>query len=131
MLIATVLVSINIWTGSPLFAVWVGSRVQGSYSSPKMEAIAVVILIFAALVFAGVTALAWLNARYDALTGRRPPPRQIYPWMQSLRGERPAEIRRARGTSAVERIVVVAVVAAVLAFEVWFFFFAGSSLPNS
>jgi len=32
--------------------------------------------------------------------------------------------------SAVERIVVLAVVAAVLAFEVWFFFFAGSSLPS-
>jgi hypothetical protein len=31
----------------------------------------------------------------------------------------------------VERIVVAAMVAAVVAFEIWFFFFAGSSLPNA
>jgi hypothetical protein len=30
----------------------------------------------------------------------------------------------------VERVVVISVVAAVLALEIWFFFFAGSPLPN-
>jgi hypothetical protein len=47
-----------------------------------------------------------------------------------MRGERETDIRRKHGVSPVERIVVISVVAAVLAFEIWFFFFAGSSLPN-
>ena len=46
-----------------------------------------------------------------------------------MRGEREQETRRKHGISPVERVVVIAVVLAVLAFEVWCFFFAGSSLP--
>jgi hypothetical protein len=129
LLSATALISINLWTGFPLFAVWVGSKVQGNFGSPSMTAILVVVLVFAVLVFAAASALAWLNAEYDSLTGRRPPPRQVYPWLQSMRGERQTEIRRERGVSGAERVVVVAVVGCVLVFEIWFFFFAGSSLP--
>lgn len=131
LLIATALVSVNLWTGFPLFAVWVGSKVQGSFGSPSMTAVLVVVLVFAILVFAGAMALAWLNARYDELTGRPAPPRQVYPWLQSMRAERQTEIRRQRGVSAAERVVVIAVVGAILALEIWFFFFAGSSLPNA
>lgn len=53
------------------------------------------------------------------------------PWLRSMRGEREALAKKRQGISAIERIVVLSVVAAVAAFEVWFFFFAGSSLPNS
>ena len=131
LLSATALISINLWTGFPLLAVWVGSKVQGSFGSPSMTAILVVVVVFAVLVFAAATALAWLNASYDEAVGRKPPPRQVYPWMQSLRGERQTEMRRQRGVSGAERLVVVIVVGAVLVFEVWFFFFAGSSLPKA
>ena len=131
LLTATALVTVNLWTGFPLFAVWVGSKVQGNFGSPSMTAILVVVAVFAVLVFAGALALTWLNARYDELTGRPPPPRQVYPWLQSMRGERQSEIRRERGVSTSEKVVVGAVVAAFIAFEIWFFFFAGSSLPNA
>ena len=47
-----------------------------------------------------------------------------------MRGEREEDIRREVGISGVERVVILAVVGAALAFEIWFFFFAGSSLPN-
>ena len=47
-----------------------------------------------------------------------------------MRDERERGPRQKFGISPVERVVVASVVAAVLAFEVWFFFFAGSSLPN-
>jgi hypothetical protein len=47
-----------------------------------------------------------------------------------MRDERAEDTRRKYGISAIERVVVASVVAAVLVFEVWFFFFAGSSLPN-
>ena len=131
LLTATALISVNFWTGFPLFAVWVGSRVQGNFGSPSMAAVAVVVLVFAVLVFGGAMALAWLNGRYDESTGRKPPPRQTYPWLQSMRAERQTEIRRKRGTSTIESVVVGVVVAAAIAFEVWFFFFAGSSLSNA
>jgi hypothetical protein len=74
-------------------------------------------------------ALTWLNAKYDELTGRPPAARQTSPWLRSMRDERESEVRQKYGISAVERIVVASVTAAVLAFEVWFFFFAGPSLP--
>jgi hypothetical protein len=38
---------------------------------------------------------------------------------------------RAAQLSALEKTLVASVVVAVLGFEVWFFFFAGSSLPNT
>jgi uncharacterized membrane protein len=128
---ASALVSINIWTGIPLFALWVGSRVQGSFGSPSMGAVALVVVVLAVFVYAAALALAWLNAKYDAVSGRPAPRRQRYPWLRSLSAERLSEERRELGVSAVERIVVITVVAAALAFEIWFFFFAGSSLPNA
>ena len=131
LLTATAVITVNLWTGFPLLAVWVGSKVQGNFGSPSMTAIGVVVAVFAVLVFGAALALSWLNARYDELTGRRPPPRQVYPWLQSVRGDRQSEIRRERGVSTSEKVVVVVVVLAFLAFEIWFFFFAGSSLPNA
>jgi hypothetical protein len=127
---ATVLVSINVWTGSPLLAVWVGSRAQGSRGL-SMGAVFVVVVVLAALVFALSWALTWLNAKYDELTGRPPAARQTSPWLRSMRGERETDLRRKYGTSGLEKIVITSVVAAVLAFEVWFFFFAGSPLPSN
>ena len=126
---ATILVSINIWTGGPLLAVWVGSQVAGG-SGLSMGALFAVVAVLAVSVAGGVVALTWLSARYDALTGRPPAQRRTSPWMRSMRGEREEDAKKRQGTSGVERIVVFSVVAAVAAFEVWFFFFAGSSLPK-
>jgi hypothetical protein len=126
---ATILVSVNIWTGAPLLAVWVGSQVAGS-SGLSMGALFAVVAVLAVGVAAGVMALTWLSARYDELTGRPTAARRTSPWMRSMRGEREEDAKKRQGTSGVERIVVISVVAAVGAFEVWFFFFAGSSLPK-
>ncbi|MDX6606451.1 MAG: hypothetical protein QOD14_991 [Solirubrobacterales bacterium] len=127
---AAALCSINIWTGAPLFAVWVGSKVQGNLNNLSMTALFSVIAVLAALVFLLALALTWLNARYDDLSGRPPAARQTSPWLRSMRDEREHDVRQKYGISAVERMVVISAVAGVLAFEVWFFFFAGSSLPN-
>ena len=127
---ASALCSINLWTGAPLFAVWVGSKVQGNLNNLSMTAVFSVIVVLAVLVFLLAALLTWLNAKYDELTGRPAAARQTSPWLRSMRDEREEEVRRKYGISAVERVVVASVVAAALAFEVWFFFFAGSSLPN-
>ena len=126
---ASMLVSINIWTGFPLLAVWVGSQVAGD-SGLSMGALFAVVAVLAVTVAAGVWALTWLSAKYDELSGRPQAQRRTSPWMRSMRGEREEDAKKRQGTSGVERIVVLTVVAAVAAFEVWFFFFAGSSLPK-
>lgn len=131
LVIASALTSINIWTGAPLLAVWVGSQVQAAQDRLSMTALLAVVVTLAVTVFALAWVLAWINGRYDALTGRAPAAHQTSPWLRSMRGERETDIRRKHGISAIERVVVISVVAAALAFEVWFFFFAGSSLPNA
>jgi hypothetical protein len=125
------LTSINIWTGAPLLAVWVGSQVQAAQDRLSMTALFAVVVTLAVTVFALAWVLAWINGRYDELTGRSHEARYTSPWLRSMRGERESDVRRKHGISAVERVVVISVVGAVLAFEIWFFFFAGSSLPNA
>src|SRR6476469_6963647 len=127
---ASAVCSINLWTGAPLLAVWVGSKVQGNLNNLSMTAVFSVIVVLGAMVFLLATALTWLNAKYDDLSGRPAAARQTSPWLRSMRDEREADVQHKHGISAVERIVVICAVAGVLAFELWFFFFAGSSLPN-
>ena len=95
-----------------------------------MTAVFAVVAILAITVFALGYLLTWLNAKYDDLTGRPPARRQTSPWLRTMRDERGTEIQRKYGICGVERVVVICAVAGVLAFEVWFFFFAGSSLPS-
>ena len=126
----TALASVNVWTGAPLFAVWVGSKAQGDFSSLSMGAVALVVVVLAIVELGLLMVLGWANVRYDEAVGR-PPRRARYPWLSSMRGERQEVIIQRQGASAVERIVMVSVVAGALVFEFWFFFLAGSSLPNS
>ncbi len=123
---AAAFVTVNIWTGAPLVALWVGSQAAGP-SGLSMAAIGVVVVVLVALVLALTWLLTRINARYDAVSGRTAD-RRVSPWMRPMRGEREDYARQRQGTSAAERVVVVSVTAAVLVFNVWFFFFAGSPL---
>ena len=127
---ASALCAINLWTGAPLFAVWVGSKVQGNLNNISMTALFSVIVVLAALVFGLGWLLSWINVKYDEITGRPASARQTSPWLRSMRDEREQDVQRKYGISGIERVVVIVAVAGCLAFEVWFFFFAGSSLPN-
>jgi hypothetical protein len=135
--VSTALVSINVWTGVPLLAIWVGSQFEGwvggsgTGGGTTMRAVFVLVGVLAVLELALTLALTRLSDAYDELTGRPAAARRTSPWLRSMRGEREELARKRAGISGVERVVVVSVVAAVLAFEIWFFFFAGSSLPNS
>ena len=123
------LVTLNVWTGSPLFALWVGSRVQGT-GPPTMAPIFVVAVVLAALSLALVRLLAYLGAAYDDATGEYPTVRKHTPWLRSMRGERPQyEGIRARLT-VLERTVVIMVVVVVALFEIWFFFFSTSPIDQ-
>ena len=68
LLTATTLVSVNIWTGAPLLALWVGSRVVGRRSL-TMGSVLLVVVLLVVFVTSMAVALTWLSARYDRLTG--------------------------------------------------------------
>ena len=82
-----------------------------------MSAVFVVLATLAVLVAAMVRALNWLSDRYDKLTGRTTSARRVSPWLRSMRSEREDLERSKKGTSAIETIVIVSTVAAVVAFE--------------
>jgi len=125
---ATAFLAVNIWTGAPLIALWVGSRVVGQ-SVLSMRAVFVVVVVLAALVFVLALALTWLNNTYDELI-ERPRTERRAPWMRSMRGESEGHISSRVGITALERIVTMSVYIAVLTLLVWFIFFAGSPLPH-
>lgn len=125
------LCAVNIWTGAPLLAVWIGSRIQGASGGASMGAVFGVLLVLCLAVGGLVALLGRLSAAYDEATGRPPRRRRTAPWMRSVRGEREDLASRRASLGVVERILIVTVVAAVAAFEVWFFFFSGSSLPGA
>ena len=127
-LAATAFLSINLWTGAPLVALWVGSQVVGK-TALSMQAVFVVVIVLAVLVFAMAMALAWLSSAYDSLTGR-PSGEGRLPWMRSMRGEGIEEPGYGAGITPLERVVMGSVYLAVICFLVWFFLFAGSPLGN-
>jgi predicted secreted protein len=123
--------ALNIWTGSPLLALWIGSRIQGEESQASMGAFAAVIgslALFSVLLY---QALKYVLHAYQETTGTLPTVRTHAPWLRSMRGERP-DYGEGRATiSGAERIIIVTVIIAALAFEVWFFFFSGSPIGGS
>jgi hypothetical protein len=125
---ATAFLAINIWTGAPLIALWVGSQVVGQ-TALSMKAVFVVVVVLAALVFAMAFALAWLNDAYARLTGV-PSREHRLTWLRSMNVEDDDEILVGMRVSVMERIVVASVYLAVAVFLLWFFFLAGSPLPG-
>ena len=121
-------VALNVWTGSPLLALWIGSQVQGEESQPSMAAFAAVIGSLAVFSFVLYQALKRLSYAYRETTGTLPTVRSHAPWLRSMRGERPEYEATKASVGGPEQIVVVCVILAAVAFEVWFFFFSGSSL---
>ena len=121
----TAVLAINLWTGAPLFAIWVGSRFQKG-TGLSMSTVIIVMAVLAACVALLVFALSRVEAAYKTVTGQQTH-RRTSPWLRSMRGERP-ELAHQQGLTGFEKGLAAAVVLGVVAFEAWFFFFAGSSI---
>jgi hypothetical protein len=120
----TAVLAINLWTGAPLFAIWVGSRVQKG-TGLTMSTVLVVMGVLAVCVTLLVLALTRVEAAYKTVTGQETQ-RRTAPWLRSMRGERPDP--KQMQLTGFEKGLAAAVVLGVIAFEAWFFFFAGSSI---
>ena len=127
LLAAMAVTAVNIWTGSPLLALWVGSRLQGT-SGLSMGAVFAVIAVMGVTSFALIKLLGALGARHDKLLGVPSGPRRQQPWLRSLSGERKRDQRKRQRISALDVVLVGTVLVAVIAFEIWFFFYSGASI---
>ena len=64
--------ALNIWTGAPLLALWIGSRVQGSETQTSMTAIVVVVGCLAGFSIGLYQALKYVMHAYQEATGTLP-----------------------------------------------------------
>jgi hypothetical protein len=117
--------SILLWLGIPIGWLYLVSRLVSS-SQPSMGPYVLVLVgIPASMVVVGKL-LTRLNRAYGQLTHTAPTGRTRAPWLKSMRGERDS----GRPRSVLDVVMVWSVGLALLCFGIWFFVFAGSSLPT-
>jgi hypothetical protein len=118
----TALVTVNVWTGCPLLALWVGSRAVGT-GDLSMAAVVVVLVVLGLLELAMMFVLAWLTNRYDDLIGLRRPEHSAT-WIRRLCAPESAGLNRKLSITTLEGIVVINVYVAVTTLVAWYLFFA-------
>jgi hypothetical protein len=118
--------SVFLWIGIPVGWIYAVSRMVDS-SQPSLGpyvllifGIPITMALFGKLLFG-------LDHVYARVTGQDSEVQFRPPWLKSMRGER----SNARQLTVLELTMVVSVSLALLGFAVWFFAFAGSSLPGS
>jgi hypothetical protein len=127
LLILMAFLTFNLLVGAPIFSIWVGSRVQGDSGGVSMGAVLVVVVVLALLAWLIVRALDWLGRAHDRASGIERKRRQTT-WLKAMSGERAGtSVERVR---ALDIVMVVFVVLALIAFELWLLLFAGSPLPG-
>ena len=119
--------AINIWTGAPLLAVWVGSRVVDS-TQVTMGSVFLVVVVLFTTCLGLIYVLNEASAAHDRLTGRKQTVRRHVPWLRSMRAERVEWESKRIGVTAMERMLVVMIVVVFIAFEIWFFFYSPSPI---
>jgi hypothetical protein len=127
LILAMALGSVVMWIGLPIGWLWLASRVQAGSSDPRLSAYVVVLVGLPASMVVIGKGLAALDRRYARVTHAAADERVRRPWLKSMRGER--DVRRRR--TVLDVVMVVSVAVAGTALAIWFFFFAGSSLPGS
>jgi hypothetical protein len=117
--------SIVLWLGIPVGWIYLASKLVSSSQPTMGPYILVLVGIPVSMVIVGKL-LSKLNRVYGELTGTTPTVRVQLPWQKSMRGERGSGHPR----TILDVVMVFSVSLALLCFGVWFFVFAGSSLPS-
>ena len=116
--------SIVMWIGVPLGLVYAASQLADSSRPSVGPYLLILIGLPVGMAIVGKL-LGWLDRLHGRLTGRREERRRAS-WLRSMRAERTSTVRG----GVLDKVMIVSVVLAVIAFGVWFFAFAGSSLPT-
>jgi hypothetical protein len=118
--------SILLWLGIPVGWLYVASRLVKS-STPSMGPYVLVLVGIPASMIVVGKLLSRLNRAYGELMGSTASSARLRaPWLKSLSGERGS----GRPPTVLDVVMVWSVALALLCFAVWFFVFAGSSLPT-
>ena len=117
--------SVVVWLVSPIVWLWIGSQMTDS-TQPSLGPY---LLVLAGMVLTAVAVgkfLGMVNRMHMRVTGRLPDTREPAKWNRSMRGERTSVNDR----GVLEQVMAISVSCALLILAVWFFIFAGSSLPG-
>jgi hypothetical protein len=118
--------SVVMWLGIPLGLVYAASQLADT-SAPTLGPYLLVFIGLPIGMAVMAKVLGWLNRVHQRLTRTADDRPEQPTWMRSMRGERPGA-RRRRGV--LDTVMVVSVLVALALFGIWFFGFAGSSLPG-
>ncbi len=118
--------SIVLWIGSPLGWLWLASQMQKDSQSTGFGPYMVVLVGIAVTGVVMAKLLQRLNRFYGEVAGVGEPVRVVLPWHRGLRSENEGRPPR----TVLDVVMVISVAIGATAFGIWFFFFAGSPLPN-
>jgi hypothetical protein len=117
--------SVVLWLGIPVGWLFLASRLVDT-SQPTLGPYVLIIFGIPITMFVFGKLLFSLDRVFERVTGRASETDFRPPWLRSMRGERTVS----RRLTVLEGVMIISVSLALLAFGVWFFVFAGSSLPT-
>jgi hypothetical protein len=117
--------SLVLWIGIPVGWIVLASHLTNS-SAPSLGPYVLLIIGIPVTMFLFGRFLYRLNALYGNVTGTTPHVQVRSAWLKSMRAER----ETARPRTVLDVVMIASVSVAILVFLIWFFFFAGSSLPG-
>ena len=118
--------SVVMWIGVPVALIYAASRLADS-PKPSMGPYVLILVGLPLGMMAVGKLLGALDRYHGRVTGLDDGRPQQAAWMKSMRGERERKRRR----SLLDSVMIVSVAVALLLFGIWFFAFAGSSLPGA
>jgi hypothetical protein len=114
------------WLGMPVGWLWLASHLQKGANPTLGPYLLVAFGVPISMAIIGKT-LGGLDRRYAQVVRLQPgTSRAQLPWMKSLRGDRDSGHQR----TVLDVVMIVSVAIAWAIFAIWFFGFAGSSLPS-
>jgi hypothetical protein len=116
--------SVVMWIGVPIGLIYLASRVADTSRPSAGPYLLVLLGLPIGMAIVG-KCLGTLDRLHGRLTGRQEA-RHRATWLRSMRAERTSTPRG----GVLDQVMIVSVGLALLAFGVWFFAFAGSSLPT-
>ena len=118
--------SAMMWIGLPIGLVYLASQVASS-AQPSLGPYMIVLVGLPVGMTVIGKCLAALDRRYGAVTGIADETYRQPTWLRSMRGERAPARRR----SVLDTVMIISVGVCLFVLAIWFFFFAGSSLPGA
>jgi hypothetical protein len=118
--------SVLLWIGSPIGWLWIASQMQKDTQAAGFGPYMVVLFGIAITAVVLAKVLQRLNRLYGVVAGDGEPVRVVMPWHRGLRGENEGRPQR----TVLDVVMVISVAIGAVAMGIWFFFFAGSSLPT-